>query len=166
MEYLRGPGSMWVGRNNPTIDPIYVSDVVDCAVAAAESEAAIGQAYNVAPDCELGVREFWNTLCRELAIRPPLWTIPVWIVSAAAIVCETLARLIGRRQPPTLTRAGVALFATDRHHDPSKAIRELAWRPKVQLAEGVRRTVRALSPEICAETASARLAAQPAPLGA
>jgi nucleoside-diphosphate-sugar epimerase len=144
IDYLRSSTAMWDGRQNPTIDPIYVSDVVDCAVAAMTSPAAVGQAYNVAPEREWGVKEFWKTLCHELGIRPPSWTIPTWIVTVAAIVCETLARALGRRQPPTLTRAGVSLFAMDRHYDPAKAMRELGWRPRVQLQEGLRRTVRAM----------------------
>ncbi len=144
VDYLSGAGAMWVGRRNSTVDPIYVTDVVGCAVAAARSEAAVGQAYNVAPDQQLGVRDFWRLLCRELGFREPRWTIPASLVMAAAIVCETMARLLGRRQPPTLTHAGLALFALDRHHSPGKAIRELGWRPQVSLREGIRLTVRSM----------------------
>jgi nucleoside-diphosphate-sugar epimerase len=145
IDYLSGAGAMWVGRRNSTVDPIYVSDVVGCAVAAARSDAAVGQAYNVAPSEQWGVRDFWRLLCRELGLREPKWTIPASLVMVAAVICEKVARLFGRRQPPTLTRAGVALFAMDRHHDPSKAIRELGWRPQISLKEGIRLTVRSMS---------------------
>jgi nucleoside-diphosphate-sugar epimerase len=166
IDYLRGRGAMWVGANNPTIDPIYVSDVVDCAVAALESPNAVGQAYNVAPDREWGVKEFWTSLCRELGIRPPRWTIPAWTVALAAVVCETVARALGRRQPPTLTRAGVSIFALDRHHDPTKAMRELCWRPKVSLQEGLRRTVRSMTVALDNRAVTATVLAQPAPQAA
>lgn len=163
IDYLRSRGAMWVGRANPTIDPIHVSDVVDCALAAAVSDRAVGQAYNVAPDRELGVKDFWNLLCKELRIQAPRWTIPVWIVAMAAVLCEAVARRLGLETPPTLTRAGVAIFAKDRHHTPAKACRELGWRPKVQLTEGIRRAVRTVARPRLADRPSTRSVIYPSP---
>jgi nucleoside-diphosphate-sugar epimerase len=99
----------------------------------------------VAPNGEVGVRDFWTMLCKELSIQSPRWTMPCWIVKAAAAVCEHAARLVGKQQPPTLTKAGVAIFAMDRHHDPAKALRDLGWQARVQLSEGLRRTVRSMT---------------------
>jgi nucleoside-diphosphate-sugar epimerase len=139
VEYLRGT-AVWIGQANPVVDPIYVTDVADCFIAAAASQRAVGQAYNVAPLEEIGYREFLTTICQSLGIKPPKWTGPYSVVAGLTLVVETAARLARRKNPPTLTRAGLALFAQDRHHDPSKAVRELDWRPQVPLAEGVRRT--------------------------
>ena len=146
-DYLREPTAVWVGRHNPTVDPIYVSDVIDCAVAALHSSAAVGEAYNVAPPRRIRVREFWALVCRELSIQPPKWTVPAVLVDWAAIASETVARLLGRHRPPALTRAGVSIFGIDRHHNPSKAKRDLGWQAKVNLQDGIRLAVATLNAE-------------------
>ena len=144
VEFLRSATSVWIGFKNPVVDPIYVTDVADCFIAAATHDAAIGQAYNVAPVEEIGYREFLTKICQTLGIRPPRITVPYSVVAALTFVVENAARLAHTANPPTLTKAGLALFSEDRHHDPAKAIRELDWRPQVSLAEGVRQTIEAL----------------------
>jgi nucleoside-diphosphate-sugar epimerase len=139
IDYLRSPLATWIGRGNPVVDPIEVSDVARCALAAAASEKAIGRAYNVSPREEIGVRNFYRSLCRVLDMSPPRVTIPYAVVAALTALVENAARLVGTKQPPTITWAGLALFTEDRHHDPSRAERELGWRTSIPPDEGLRR---------------------------
>lgn len=138
IDYLGSPLATWIGRGNPVVDPIEASDVARCALAAATSEQAIGRAYNVAPQEEIGVRDFYRALCRVLDIPSPRVTIPYVVVAGLTMLVENGARLVRTRQPPTLTWAGLSLFSEDRHHDPSRAERELGWRAEVSLEEGLR----------------------------
>jgi nucleoside-diphosphate-sugar epimerase len=140
IEHLKGPLACWIGRKDPVVDPIYVTDVARCASLAAASERAIGQAYNVAPHREIRLREFLGTLCRELGLPLPRWSLPYSMAFTATALCEAWARLTGTVDAPALTQAGLASFTVDQRFDPSKAMRELGWTPEVSLDEGAFQT--------------------------
>ena len=145
LEFLAAPYAFWIGGRDPVQDPIYVTDVADCAIAAAAGPA--GEAYNVAPAEEIRLRHFLGLLCDATGIRPPARTVPHAVIAPLACCVEAAARLVVSRNPPFLTRAGVATVTTDRHYTPAKAIRDLGWRPAVSLEEGVRRTAEWLRSE-------------------
>ena len=140
VEYMNMPGACWFGRRDPVVDPIYVSDVADCTILAATCPQAAGQAYNVAPPEQIRLRRFLGLLCGTLGVRLPRWTISYPLIVALARAVEGGARWLGLREPPFLTVAGVATITTDRHYDPSKAMRDLGWRPAVSLEQGIRLT--------------------------
>jgi nucleoside-diphosphate-sugar epimerase len=142
LEHFDGPTACWVGRRDPSVDPIYVTDVADAAILAAGHSQSIGQAYNIAPDAEVGLRRFLLALFRELDIRPPTLTVPYAAAAAATWACETWARLLRQQDPPVMTRAGLACVTVDQHADPGKAVRQLGWRPRVSLEDGARETAR------------------------
>jgi nucleoside-diphosphate-sugar epimerase len=145
IEHLKGPFACLIGRNDPVVDPIYVTDVAECAYLAATSDPAIGQAYNAAPPQEIRLREFLGALCGQLNMPPPRWSLPYSAAYLATKACETWAHLIGAKDAPSLTSAGLASFTVDQHFDPAKAIAELNWRPQVALEEGARQTAAWLS---------------------
>jgi len=140
IEHLQGPLACWIGSKDPVVDPIYVTDVAECAYLAATNERAIGKAYNAAPSREIRLREFLGGLCHELKIPQPRWSLPYGAAYVATKACETWAHLIGAKNAPALTAAGLASFTVDQHFDSGKAIAELNWRPQVDLEEGARRT--------------------------
>jgi 2-alkyl-3-oxoalkanoate reductase len=140
IDFLRSPMACWIGRRDPVVDPVYVTDVAEAVLAAATRPESVGQAYNVAPVEEVRLRTFFGALCSQLDVPLPRWTAPYGLVKAATLIMEVGARSLHFRDPPPLTRAGLALVTADRHHDPAKAERELGWRAVVSLEEGVRRT--------------------------
>ncbi len=140
LEFLRSPQACWIGRKDPVVDPIYVTDVVDCILAAATSNKAVGQAYNVAPDVEIHLREFVGGLCRAFDIPMPHRTTSYAMAALATAISEGWSRLIRRQEPPGFSLAAFALMTRGRHHTPTKAKRDLNWQPKVSLEEGIRLT--------------------------
>jgi nucleoside-diphosphate-sugar epimerase len=140
VEYMNTPLACWFGKRDPVVDPIFVTDVADCTILAATRPQAGGQAYNVAPVEEIRLRHFLGLLCGRLGVRMPRWTISYPLILALARMVEGGAKLFGRREPPFLTVGAVATVTSGRHYDPSKAMRELGWRPAVSLEEGVELT--------------------------
>jgi nucleoside-diphosphate-sugar epimerase len=145
--YLKSSNAAWIGRGNPTIDPIFVTDVAECIEMAAASERAIGEAYNAAPAEEIGMREFWAAMCRAIDVPEPQITVPYWLAAVHTSFLEGWSRLTRSRQPPLVTKAGLTLFTHDRHYISTKAQHELGWRPKVDLEEGLRQTAQWLRAE-------------------
>lgn len=139
VRFLRGATAHWPCWGDPCVDPIYVTDVAACAVVAAQTAAAAGQAYNVAPEREICLREFLTTLCQALDIAAPRRSLPYALTASVTRLSEWCARLTFRRAAPAFTRAGLAILTEDLHHHSGKAQRDLGWRPTMGLAEGVRR---------------------------
>jgi 2-alkyl-3-oxoalkanoate reductase len=140
LRFLGAPQARWPGRTDPCADPIYVTDVADCAIAAALHPVAAGQAYNAAPDQRITVREFLGALCQATGVPMPHQSVPYAVAASAARLSEWWAALTGRRTAPAVNRAGLAILTQDVRHDPAKAERELGWRSQVSLADGVTRT--------------------------
>lgn len=141
IDFLSSRMAAWIGNGDPVIDPIYVTDVASCIATAAESRLAVGQAYNIAPEREVGVREFYTKLCYYCGISPPGFCVSYRVADTVASILETGYRILRISRAPIITRAGLGLFALDRHHDSTKAVEQLGWRPQVELDEGLPRTV-------------------------
>ena len=98
----------------------YVDDAIAGTLLAADSDAAIGEAFNIGSMTETTMRE-----AVDLAIR----IAGVDAVTAPEII-DTAARF-----------GGVYEDIPRRIPDSTKAQRELGWRLKVDVAEGIRRTI-------------------------
>lgn len=139
VRYVRSPTAAWVRNRDPLTPFLYVTDAVEGIFAAGMGEKAVGQAYTLGPDPEIRMREFVLAICRALDIRPPSRSVPYALAAPLAALSEGLARLIGAREPPSLTRMSLFLMAQDQRYDISKARRDLGWQPTVSMEEGVRR---------------------------
>jgi nucleoside-diphosphate-sugar epimerase len=140
LHYLSGPGGCWPCRSDACADPIYVSDVAQCALTAATHPGAIGQAYNAAPPRRIGVRAFLGALGQALGLSLPERSAPYVLAHLAASASEWWARLARPKAGPAYHHAGLAILSQDVRHSPAKAQRELNWHPQVELADGVRAT--------------------------
>ena len=107
-----GRPSIIFGGGEQTRDYVYVGDVARANVLALEDDAALG-AYNVGTGVETSVVELY----------------------------EKMASLSGRDLPPEHgpARPGEQSRSSV---DPTKAARELGWKPEVDLASGLQRTMR------------------------
>jgi len=127
-----------LGRGDTLYHLTYVEDLVDGIRLAGEVEAAVGQPYILGGEKWTTLREFVNLVAETLGVRPPRWRLPVWPVYLAGFLCEKICIPLGVEPP--IYRRRVEFFTKDRAFDISKAKAELGYRPKVDLAEGVRRT--------------------------
>lgn len=140
LSFLRSPLAAWVGNRNPIHNPVFVTDVADAALAAAGAEQAAGQAYNIAFDQEVRLRDFADAVCRAFGIRPLRRSVPYAVAYALTALSEAWARLRRAENAPALTRAALYVLAEDLRLDVSKAKRELGWSAKVGIGEGVEAT--------------------------
>lgn len=123
------------------VDPVYVDDLVDCVVAALACPTPAGRVYNAAGGAPVTALEFFGEYSRRLGLAPPR--------AASTRVAMLLAEAMGRVQrlrgvPSELGAGAVAMLAKTGGLAIDRARRELGWAPRVDLDEGMRRTVAAL----------------------
>ncbi len=124
---------------------IYVDDLLDGMLAAQEAEAAVGKVYLLAGPAPIALRELVERIAWQLGVRPPRLRLPyrpVWLASA---VVEAVCRPLGI-QPPIYPRR-VDFYAHDYEFDTTRAREDLGFAPRVDVEEGVRRTIAAYREE-------------------
>ena len=152
-EFIYGPGDVhvlglfraiqrglffYIGDGTNTCHPTYVDDMVDGLLACLRRGAA-GGVYHIAGPRPLPFRELAETIAAALGVPPPRWRVPVPLAWLGAAGLEAAGKLTGRDVP--LSRTGVAFFSENRRSTYAKAERELGFTPRVELPEGVERTV-------------------------
>jgi nucleoside-diphosphate-sugar epimerase len=127
-----------VGPGDNTLPLVYVADVVHGLLLALDQEHAVGQAYNLSSDQPLTQQQFLEAIASEIGARSPRVHIPYQALYTVALVAERLA--LARGTEPVVSRLGVMIFGTENRLAIDKARRELAYRPRISLLDGVRLT--------------------------
>lgn len=118
---------------------VYVDDVVSAFFLACEREEAVGEGLIVAGPRACTLRELLDeikaaTRSSRYGIRLPLAP----MLGLAAVVEDICAALA---VDPPIYRRRMDFFHSDSEFDTSRARRVLGWEPKVDLPEGIRRTL-------------------------
>lgn len=116
---------------------VYIDNLVDAVVMAARADTARG-VYNVV-DGQRTYKEFTEPYCR-LAGRKAHF-LPSWLLRVVAIGAEGYSRLTGKWVFLSRRRVKVALMRNRRSHTSAdKFHRDLGWVPRIDFAEGMKRT--------------------------
>jgi nucleoside-diphosphate-sugar epimerase len=134
---LRAGRAIIIGSGQNALPFVYVTDVVDGMLLAAGLEQAIGGVYNLSTDQPMTQKELWYAIAQEIGASPPRLHVPYSALHALAFVTEGWLTSGPQRQP-LVTRLGVKLFGSDNRHSIDKARRELGYKPRVGVREGVR----------------------------
>jgi nucleoside-diphosphate-sugar epimerase len=118
--------------------PVYVDDLVDGIVLAAASEAAAGHIFNLLGPAPATAAEFFSHHQRWAGRSGPprSFSTPVALRLAGALAFA--ARLAGR--PTEASRESMLMLSKQHVPSMAKARRMLGYAPRVELAEGMRRT--------------------------
>jgi len=117
----------------------HVEDVCEGLRLCATVPAAAGRTYIIA-GAEIPTLRRVIELTAEIANVPPgRLRLPVWPVWLAGAACEAVCTPLGLSPP--LYRRRVDFFTKSRAFDISRARRELAFEPLVQLRDGIARTL-------------------------
>jgi nucleoside-diphosphate-sugar epimerase len=130
-----------VGSGWNHVPLIYVRDAAEGILLAGEVSHAEGRSYLLVNDEPVTQRDFLATIAAELGVAAPMRQIPYKTAVALGAVSEALGHLARRRQPPPLMRYGIRLLGGENRYDIGRARQELGFRPLVDLADGVKRSV-------------------------
>jgi nucleoside-diphosphate-sugar epimerase len=143
--HLRSRSMLLVGRGESSAGLVYVDNLVDAAVAAAESPNTIGKAYNITDDEAISWRCFVNALADRTGTKRPFLNLPENLALWAGYFFEALWGLLNITSRPPLTGHAVYLFSRDQQYDNRKAKVEFGYASRVSFEEGMDRTVEWLS---------------------
>lgn len=134
-------GMVVVGSGRNHIPLIYVTDVAQGIIRAAEAPQAVGQAYLLVNDERVTQSQYLSQIAKDLNVPAPTRHIPYRFAVAAGASAETAFKLMRRESPPPLMRYGLQLLGGENAFVIAKARRELGFEPQVAMADGVRRSV-------------------------
>ncbi|MGH8661522.1 MAG: UDP-glucose 4-epimerase family protein [Burkholderiales bacterium] len=107
---------------------LYAGNLVDAIVQALDSPRAAGRTYLVSDGKDLSTPDLVRALAQSLGVKPRLFALPFAALGAAAA-------LAGKR-------AELARLAGSLQVDSSRIRRELDWKPRYTLAQGLEETAR------------------------
>jgi nucleoside-diphosphate-sugar epimerase len=141
IEKLRSGEVRYIGDRNAAMNCIYVGNLADAALLAAERPEAVGQVYNLTDGEAVSKRRFIEAVADGVGVpHPPALGVPLWVARIAANWMETAARRRGDKQPPRLTQGRLKFLGLNLDFSIEKAKRELGYMPRVGFDEAMRDT--------------------------
>lgn len=134
-----------VGSRSALLPLSYVENACE-AIALSAIRGSAGRAYNVI-DGLVTQGEYLDALqAAGLEMVPPAFLSPGWLMPTA-LGCEILSRAIKRQLP--LSRYRLRRATESLRYDTTAAREELGWTPRIDLAEGLRRTIKGAEDASC-----------------
>jgi nucleoside-diphosphate-sugar epimerase len=124
-----------IGGGHGFAHPVYVENLVDAYLLAAQRDEAIGEAFTIC-DTDLPWCEFNGRYAAMAGKRAR--SIPVWLTWCGTVGAEFGAKIM--RRPPTASRALLGFMTGRCVYSTEKAKRQLGWSPRFSLDEGLRQT--------------------------
>ncbi|NIO20024.1 MAG: NAD-dependent epimerase/dehydratase family protein [Candidatus Aenigmarchaeota archaeon] len=129
---------VFIGNGMSTVHPVYIDDLIEGIEIVGEQQPR-GEIYIIGGDRPVTKRELIYTIADVLEVPRPKTHIPIALASLAARILEPAGKAF-KFEPP-LTSSRIVMMTKNWGMSIEKAKRELGYKPKVDLLEGVRRTV-------------------------
>ena len=130
---------MMLGPCEENFHAVYIDDVVDGFLLALDNPAAVGETFLIAGAHYLPLRDYIAAAARAVGAPMPWLRLPYAPMHLAAVVCEGSCKPFGIEPPLHVRR--VRFFKNNRAFDITKARERLGYAPRVDLDEGLARTV-------------------------
>jgi nucleoside-diphosphate-sugar epimerase len=132
---------MFYWARNAPMSMIYIDNLADLAMLAANSPEAEGEAFMACDGEAITFEEVCRHVAGKIGSPSPSLYIPFGLVRKIAGVMEFIFRIAGSTKRPLLTRQAVDVIASRAVIDVSKARRMLGWQSRVRQSEGIRSTL-------------------------
>ncbi len=124
-----------IGGGHGFAHPVYIENLVDAYLLAAQRDEAIGEAFTIC-DADVPWREFYGRYAAMAGKRAR--SIPAWLAWCGALGAELGAQITHR--PPMASRTLMGFMTGRCIYSTAKAKRLLGWSPRFSLDEGLRQT--------------------------
>jgi nucleoside-diphosphate-sugar epimerase len=127
------------GSGNGRRHMVYVDDVVSAFFKACERDTALGEGLIIAGPRSCTLRELLDEVTRGTGSKRYGVRLPLAPMLGLAAVVEDVSASLGI--DPPIYRRRMDFFHSDSEFDTSRARRVLDWEPRVDLREGIQRTL-------------------------
>ncbi len=129
----------FLGKGDANFHAVYIDDLVRGFMQVAEQDGIAGETFIIGGAGYLPLREYVACAARAIGVDPPRLHLPYTPFLLLARVVESLC--VALRVEPPLHERRVRFFKNNRAFTIEKARRVLGYEPRVDLDEGMRRTV-------------------------
>ena len=126
-----------IGGGRATLAIVHAANVADGAVRAATFDGAGGQAYNLANDYDVTVREFFRLGGEGLGRRVRFISVPLPVARVAFRVIKRVVTTLTGGRLNAVSNASIDFLTKDNPFTSDRARRELGWSPTVRPEQGV-----------------------------
>jgi nucleoside-diphosphate-sugar epimerase len=142
-EVARRLGNLFVvlGDGTRELPLVYVEDVIDAIVRAAETSKFDGRIFHIVDRTKITQNQVVRDYISKNAKNANVTHLPVAIVYSLALGFELLSKVLNRSVPLSIYRVKSALALM--RFDCSRAENEIGWRPRVGVASGLQETMAA-----------------------
>jgi nucleoside-diphosphate-sugar epimerase len=137
IDSIRKHKAKLIGRGDNRLNVVHAANVAEAAVLAADSEVAVGQAYNCSNDGVLTQEQYFNLVAAALGEPPVTRRVPYPVAKTAALIFECVGHLFRLRKPPLVTRYSVWLIGRRCFFDCQKARDQLGWSSTISYEQGI-----------------------------
>ena len=139
IQAIRNGSFFIVGNGENLKSMIAVGNVVDAAMLAVDEEKARGEIYNVCDSRPYSQREIAETIAELLGRSKNFFTLPLFWVHNAGRLADTVNAITGISLP--LTADLVRKLAANTIFSSAKIERELGFKPRISLREGLEEVI-------------------------
>jgi nucleoside-diphosphate-sugar epimerase len=133
IELIRSGRMILVDGGKGVIQPIYIDDLVEGVLAAAQ-RGPIGETYILCGPQVISIREYFGYFARMLR-REHIPSVPSWLAIAFAYMAEQAGKLF--HQAPVFSRQEVRNTMLQATYDGSKSEIQLGFKPRISIEEGM-----------------------------
>jgi nucleoside-diphosphate-sugar epimerase len=126
------------GSGRTFYHPLYIDNLVDALILAMDEQKGNGEAYLIADEEYVAIGDLVRRVGRAMGVNLNVVRLPVWPVILVGHVVETICKPFGIT-PPIFPRR-VDWYRQNRAFRIEKAKRDLGYKPRVGLDEGLKRT--------------------------
>lgn len=126
------------GNGKTYYHPLYIDNLIDTFMLSMENSKGDGQAYLIADDEYLEIKQLVQKVAKALDISVKIPHFPIIPLVIAGHICEKICKPF-RINPPIFPRR-VDWYRQNRAFKIEKAKRDLGYKPKVNIDEGLKKT--------------------------
>jgi hypothetical protein len=136
LKMARAGRFVWLDEGSAVTSTTHINNFVH-AIELALTQGRGGQAYLIADDGVITLRELITRLLQTQDVEVPEKSIPSAVLRPIAWLVETVWRLLGLRPEPPINRFSAAVLSTNSTVNTQKAKTELGYEPVISRAEGL-----------------------------
>lgn len=126
------------GNGRTLYHPLYIDNLVDALMLSMDENKGDGEAYLIADEDYVAIGDLVRRVAKAMDVRLTVVRLPTWPVVVAGHVVETVCKPFGIT-PPIFSRR-VDWYRQNRAFRIDKAKRDLGYRARIGLDEGLKRT--------------------------